>query len=92
MAQAADGDRSRPFGFRLALIGLILLGVWLRLPGIWANTFHADEALFATWARHIAVWKDPLLVSQLVDKPPLLFYLQALFYPLLATPAGWPAR
>ena len=92
MARTANGLPNRLFHLRLAIIGLILLGVWLRLPGIWANTFHADEALFATWARHIAVWKDPLLVSQLVDKPPLLFYLQALFYPLLATPAGWPAR
>ena len=71
---------------------VIWIGVWLRWPGMWANSFHADEALFATWARHIGVWKDPLLVTQVVDKPPLLFYLQAIFYPLLATPAGWPAR
>ena len=74
----------------LPFVALISVGVWLRLPGLWANTFHTDEALFATWARHIGVWKDPLLQTQFVDKPPLLFYLQALFYPLMATPAGWP--
>ncbi|MBK8985129.1 MAG: phospholipid carrier-dependent glycosyltransferase [Chloroflexi bacterium] len=52
----------------------------LRTHALFANTFHADEALFATWARFIAAWRDPLLLTQAVDKPPLLFYLQALFY------------
>ncbi len=79
--------RTRPF-----LLALLLLGAWLRWRGLWANTFHADEALFASWARLIAVGRDPLLQGQLVDKPPLLFYLQALCYPLMGTPAGWPAR
>lgn len=63
----------------------------MRYRGLFANTFHADEALFATWARHIAVWRDPLLLTQAVDKPPLLFYLQALFYPLFG-PVEWAAR
>ncbi|MCB8988851.1 MAG: phospholipid carrier-dependent glycosyltransferase [Ardenticatenaceae bacterium] len=64
------------------------MGLWaaagvtavLRFHALFANTFHADEALFATWARYIAAWRDPLLLTQAVDKPPLLFYLQALFY------------
>jgi len=63
----------------------------LRLRGLFANTFHADEALFASWARLIAVWRDPLLLTQPVDKPPLLFYSQALFYPLFG-PVEWAAR
>ena len=70
-------------------------GAWLaalfRLPALFTNTFHADEALFALWARLIAVWRDPLLLAQAVDKPPLLFYSQALFYPLLG-PVEWAAR
>jgi 4-amino-4-deoxy-L-arabinose transferase-like glycosyltransferase len=73
----------------------LLLVIWLafllRVRGMFANTFQADEALFATWARHIAVWKEPLLLTQAVDKPPLLFYLQALFYPLFG-PVEWAAR
>lgn len=73
------------------LCGIVWLAAALRLPPLFANTFHADEALFATWARLIAGWQDPLLVSQQVDKPPLLFYLQALFYPLLG-PVEWAAR
>jgi len=77
---------------RLWLIAIILFGAFLRWPALFANTFHGDEALFASWARLIAVWRDPLLTTQLVDKPPLLFYLQALFYPLLGTPASWVAR
>jgi len=67
------------------------LGAALRWRGLFANTFHADEALFAGWARLIAVWCDPLLLTQAVDKPPLLFYLQALFYPLFG-PVEWAAR
>ena len=70
---------------------IIWLGAALRLRGLFANTFHADEALFASWARLIAVWRDPLLLTQPVDKPPLLFYSQALFYPLFG-PVEWAAR
>lgn len=70
---------------------LLCLAFWLRLPGLFANTFHADEALFASWARAIASWQDPLLANQAIDKPPLLFYSQALFYALLG-PVEWAAR
>jgi 4-amino-4-deoxy-L-arabinose transferase-like glycosyltransferase len=70
---------------------LLLLAAVLRFHALFANTFHADEALFATFARLIATWRDPLLQTQPVDKPPLLFYLQALFYPLFG-PEEWPAR
>jgi hypothetical protein len=76
---------------RWLLIAITLLAFWLRLPGLFANSFQGDEALFATWARLIAVWRDPLLQAQLVDKPPLHFYLQALFYPLQG-PVEWAAR
>ena len=65
---------------RSPLLLITLLAFWLRLPGLFGNSFHADEALFATWARYIATWRDPLLLTQAVDKPPLLFYLQAPFY------------
>ncbi len=77
--------------WRWALVGLVWLAFFLRLRGLFANTFYADEALFASWARLIAVWRDPLLAMQAVDKPPLLFYLQAMFYPLLG-PVEWAAR
>ncbi len=65
--------------------------LFFRLPGFFANHFHADEALFASFARTIAVWRDPLLQMQPVDKPPLLFYAQALFYPLFG-PVEFAAR
>ncbi len=72
---------------------IVLAGVALRLDGLFTNTFHADEALFATWARYIAVWRDPMLLNTAtpIDKPPLLFYSQALFYPLQG-PVEWAAR
>ena len=73
------------------LSSTILLGAALRFHGLFSNSFHADEALFATWARLVAVWRDPLLLTQAVDKPPLPFYLQAMFYPLFG-PVEWAAR
>ncbi len=76
---------------KVGLVGLALIGALLRTRGLLANSFHADEALFATWARLIAVWRDPLLIGPAVDKPPLLFYAQALFYPLQG-PVEWAAR
>ncbi|MCP4415692.1 MAG: hypothetical protein GY805_03655, partial [Chloroflexi bacterium] len=57
----------------------------LRTRALFANSLQADEALFATWAREIAIWRDPLLQMQPIDKPPLLFYLQAFFYPLFGS-------
>lgn len=89
--------RSSPTNSRSVVVGppvavlLLWLAFWLRLPGLFGNSFHADEALFATWARYIATWQDPLLLTQAVDKPPLAFYLQALFYPLLGA-VEWAAR
>ena len=73
------------------LVLLILIAAALRTNGTLANTFHTDEALFSSWSRSIAVLRDPLLQSQVVDKPPLLFYLQAIFYPLMG-PVMWAAR
>ncbi|PID86237.1 MAG: hypothetical protein CSB13_04055 [Chloroflexi bacterium] len=85
--------RTRRMSWRgkIGLIGVGWLTAVFRFHGLFANRFHADEALFATWARLIAVWRDPLLLTQAVDKPPLLFYLQALFYPLQG-PVAWAAR
>lgn len=73
------------------IILLILTGAALRWRGFFVNALTPDEALFAGWARLIAVWRDPLLHTQAVDKPPLLFYAQALFFPLFG-PQAWAAR
>ena len=67
-----------------AIIILIIIGALaVRAPLLDGPRFHPDEALFGSFARSIAVWRDPLLATAPVDKPPLLFYLQALFYPML---------
>ena len=70
-------------GIRWWLLGVLVLAFALRVPLLNGPRFHPDEALFASFARGIAVWRDPLLASAPVDKPPLLFYLQALCYPFL---------
>lgn len=71
---------------------LTLLAAALRFHGLFVEGLHADEALFATWARMIGTWRAPLLGGELVDKPPLLFYTQAVFYPLVGTASPWVAR
>ncbi len=79
--------------FIIGLLLITLVGVALRFWGLFHYTFSGDEALFATYARYIAVWRDPMLltVATPVDKPPLLFYAQALFYPLQGA-VEWAAR
>jgi 4-amino-4-deoxy-L-arabinose transferase-like glycosyltransferase len=80
-----------PTSYRPWVIATCWLAAVARYRSLFANHFHADEALFAGWARQIAVWRDPLLLTQPVDKPPLLFYLQALAFPLFG-PVEWAAR
>jgi 4-amino-4-deoxy-L-arabinose transferase-like glycosyltransferase len=76
---------------KLLLYGLLWVAAYLRIPALFANHYHADEALFSSWARLIAVWRDPFLANQFIDKPPLLFYLQALFFPLMGA-VEWASR
>ena len=76
---------------KLLLPVLVWIAAILRWPALFANHYHADEALFSSWARSIAVWRDPLLANQLVDKPPFLFYLQASLYPLFGA-VEWASR
>jgi len=68
-----------------------MLALALRLPGLFGHSFHADEALYASWARLIHAGHDPWLQTVVMDKPPLLFYLQAAFFSLFG-PVEWAAR
>lgn len=65
------------------MTAVLFLAFTLRVPLLNGPRFHPDEALYASFARAIAVWRDPLLRTAPVDKPPLLFYTQALCYPFL---------
>lgn len=56
---------------------LCLAAFGLRLGPLWANRFHSDEALYATWALEIASGRDVLLSGVAPDKPPLLLYTMA---------------
>lgn len=78
--------------FRFLLVGLLLAAAWLRFQSLFSAGLHPDEVLFASWARSIGTWRDPLLRLQEVDKPPLFFYLQAAFFPLMGSAETWVAR
>jgi 4-amino-4-deoxy-L-arabinose transferase-like glycosyltransferase len=70
--------RNWPIPKQRVAIAVLLLATWLRAPLLFTNGMHADEALFGTWANWIASGWDILLREQVVDKPPVLFYLQAI--------------
>lgn len=68
-------------GLRVAVPGGILgWGLLLRASLLAANRFHPDEALYSTWGLLIATGRDPTLSTVPLDKPPLFFYVQALFF------------
>jgi 4-amino-4-deoxy-L-arabinose transferase-like glycosyltransferase len=46
------------------------------------RSLHADEALYGYWARMVASGRDVLLISTVVDKPPLYPYVLALSFRL----------
>ncbi len=60
----------------LALVTLIVLaGAALRVPFLARDArFGVDEALYATFARRVALHGDWLLSGTALDKPPLLFF------------------
>ena len=62
------------------------------MRGLFANTFHADEALFTSWARWVRSGHDPFLLTQQVDKPPLLVYVQTAVFLLFPPTKMWAAR
>jgi 4-amino-4-deoxy-L-arabinose transferase-like glycosyltransferase len=79
----------------LAFLAILALGLWLRwgLNGVWR--LGPDEALYSTWARHIADGSDVWLAAIAgVDKPPLFIYLTALsmhFYGITEFATRFPA-
>ena len=74
-----------------AALVVLLLSASFRFPLLTANRFHPDEARYAYFARLIASGRDPLLHTEVVDKPPLGFYLMALSF-LLLGPGEFAAR
>jgi 4-amino-4-deoxy-L-arabinose transferase-like glycosyltransferase len=72
-----EARNRRVVSARIAPILLCLAAFGLRLGPLWANRFHSDEALYASWALAIAYGRDRLLALAAPDKPPLLFYLMA---------------
>ncbi len=71
---------------------VILVGLLLRVGMLGVDMrFHPDEALFAAQARLISHEGDWLLRTTDLDKPPLTFYVMALFFRLLG-PTEFAAR
>lgn len=70
------------------LMGILLVGLVLRMAPYGHNRFLEDEALYATWGLQIATGADPMLDGEPVDKPPLHPYALALSFLLGGLPGG----
>jgi 4-amino-4-deoxy-L-arabinose transferase-like glycosyltransferase len=62
----------------MAMVGVLLLALALRLAPWGQDRFLEDEALYAYWGLQVATGADPMLDDEPVDKPPLYPYLLAL--------------
>jgi 4-amino-4-deoxy-L-arabinose transferase-like glycosyltransferase len=65
------------------LSGIMLLGALLRLSIYNLEPLFMDSAYYASLGRSIAEGDYLLQVNHMSDKPPLFFYVQALFFQLL---------
>ncbi len=68
----------RPQAALWVAVAALLAAALFRAAPLRDNRFHPDEALYAYFGRLIASGRDPLLVGEVVDKPPLLWYVLAL--------------
>lgn len=91
MLHRLDRRSVRDRVYPLAIAGVILAGLLLRLAPITANRFHEDEAHYSYWGLQIASGADPLLDREPVDKPPLFLYLQAFAF-IVFGHSEWAAR
>lgn len=69
---------------RLLLIGVLWVGLALRLPLLDRFPFHQDEAIYGYWARY-ARHVDPFFLHVWPDKPPLYLWLLSGTFELLGT-------
>lgn len=76
-------------GDALALAGLTLAGLALRLPLLARFPLREDEALYSYWALH-ALHDDPRFLTIWPDKPPIFLWLLGGVFALLgpSAPAG----
>lgn len=66
-----------PLGRLAPLVGLVLVGLALRVVPLVNDPLHQDEALYGYWGRLVSSGQDPWLTTVAVDKPPLSLYLIA---------------
>lgn len=69
--------------WNVPLIAIILLGVAFRLSVFSTHDFHCDEGLHGSYILDIATKDDWLFRSIDVDRPPVSFYVTALFVKIL---------
>ena len=70
------------------LSGIMLLGALFRLSIYNIEPLFMDSAYYASLGRSIAEGDYLLQVNHMSDKPPLFFYVQALFFQLLGVSAS----
>jgi len=77
----------------LTLAILLAAALWLRLPGLTAERFHEDEAIYSAWAMGAATGQDVGFDHTAIDKPPIFLSMLALSFrvaPPAEATARWP--
>ncbi len=88
--EGGSQNNAMPSPYRYWVVAACWLGAVFATDPCLPITSTPTKPCLPSWARQIAVWRDPLLLTQPVDKPPLLFYLQAAILP--ASSARWSGR
>lgn len=82
-----------PWTHTVVLGFVLIIALWLRLPGLTAERFHEDEAIYSAWALQSATGQDIGFDHTAIDKPPIFLALLSLAFrvaePTEAT-ARWP--
>ena len=69
--------QKRSYWVHMGVVMAVIVMLVLSLNALIQQRFHHDEALYATWARHIATGENVWLSEVPIDKPPLFLYAVA---------------
>jgi len=90
---AARWEQASSVAVWVALAMLLVAALWLRLPGLTAERFHEDEAIYSAWAWGAASGQDAGFDHTAIDKPPIFLSMLALSFrvaPPVEATARWP--
>ncbi len=84
-------NRARQLALPIALVGLVALGFWLRVPGLGDKCFHSDEGVNG-WFTLRLYWWNVYRYQPADYHGPFLYYVNLLMFWLLGGPSDFAIR